>query len=284
MKIILVNSFYPPDFIGGAEKIVQLLAEGIVEHGHEAIVVSSNIGGSEPEALINGVRIHKLSLPNIYLPLTTGQPTLKKAVWHLIDAYNPGSQAKFQKLITDLKPDLVHTHGISGFSVSIWRSIKQMNIPLVHTLHDYYLLCPKRTMYKNGRICSQQCMTCKLYSVPKIAALGLVDTLIGVSHFILEQHTKYASLPTSRKIVIHNGVEPLTSGMQSNWESMSSEKHVRFGYLGQIGAHKGIEELIDAFVSLQSPIAELIIAGKGDQEYEDKLRGKSKSHTNIRWL
>ena len=37
----------------------------------------------------------------------------------------------------------VHTHLIDGLSASIWRRARQSGVPVIHTAHDYHLLCPR---------------------------------------------------------------------------------------------------------------------------------------------
>ena len=44
---------------------------------------------------------------------------------------------------TRRSPDIVHTHLIDGFSAAIWRRARRAGVPIVHTAHDYHLLCPR---------------------------------------------------------------------------------------------------------------------------------------------
>ncbi len=43
----------------------------------------------------------------------------------------------------DFKPDIVHIGHLNHLSTGIVDIIKEKNIPLVYTLHDYWLLCPR---------------------------------------------------------------------------------------------------------------------------------------------
>ena len=64
MRILIFNELYTPNKKGGAEVSTQLLAESLVELGHEIhICTSSNKNSDE---IINGVVIHRRKQHNIY--------------------------------------------------------------------------------------------------------------------------------------------------------------------------------------------------------------------------
>jgi len=56
------------------------------------------------------------------------------------------------KILDKEKPDVVHTNNITGFSIAIWHEVHKRNFRLVHTLRDYYLLCPKNSMFSQEKI------------------------------------------------------------------------------------------------------------------------------------
>jgi glycosyltransferase involved in cell wall biosynthesis len=72
-----------------------------------------------------------------------------------MDIYNPLMAWEVKKIIDREQPDLVHTHNLQGFSVAAWKVVKKRGLPLVHTMHDYYLLCPRNTMFGGGRNCTE---------------------------------------------------------------------------------------------------------------------------------
>lgn len=55
MRVVLTVERYFP-LIGGAERVVQRVAEGLAERGHEAVVVTSGARGSE---VVGGVRVER---------------------------------------------------------------------------------------------------------------------------------------------------------------------------------------------------------------------------------
>jgi hypothetical protein len=57
MKVLIVHWLYEPNFLGGGERIVQTLAEGLVVEGHEVVVVTTVPGWRTSIASIRGVKV-----------------------------------------------------------------------------------------------------------------------------------------------------------------------------------------------------------------------------------
>ena len=68
MRILIVNTLYYPDKIGGAEVSVQLLAETLVEQGHDVSVVCIARGRVPRKESVNGVHVYRIRLFNVYWP------------------------------------------------------------------------------------------------------------------------------------------------------------------------------------------------------------------------
>ena len=64
MKIMMLNSLYPPDSIGGAEHTTSLLTQGLTENGHEVTVV--RVGPEDRSYVHNGVEVRVLHHRNAY--------------------------------------------------------------------------------------------------------------------------------------------------------------------------------------------------------------------------
>lgn len=273
MKIILFNTLYHPNIVGGAEKSVQSLAENLIKKGNKVIVISTSDNSYQDE--LNGVKVYYISTKNIYWGFNNEQKQLfKKIVWHTIDSYNIRIKKILQQILLLEKPDIVHTNNLSGFSVIVWNIAKKLNCNIVHTLRDYYLLCPKATMFKNGKNCESQCFSCNKFSIPKKNNSDLVDAVVGISQFILEKHIKYGYFKNSRiNTVIGNDV-----GEISKKDKKINPKKIVFGFIGQITKIKGIEFLLNTFQNLNNINNwKLIIAGKGDINYTSYLKSKYKN-------
>ncbi len=51
-------------------------------------------------------------------------------------------------------PDVIHIHTLMGLHESFLKAAKDLGIKLVFTTHDFFPICPKVTMFRNGDVCS----------------------------------------------------------------------------------------------------------------------------------
>jgi glycosyltransferase involved in cell wall biosynthesis len=280
MKILMVNSLYAPNSFGGAEKVTQLLSEGLVQRGHSVVVLSTQPEGSVTTREINGLKVHYLPVRNIYRPFSdkSAEQPLLKAVWHGIDSHNPWMAKAIQNVIEIEKPDLIHTHNLSGFSVAAWTTCHRFNLPIVHTTHDHYLLCPKTTMFRNDKNCVGACIDCRLYAQPRRLASQKVDAVVGVSKYILNRHleSEYFSKSKQSQVIFNPYVGPHKK------RTNVIKSPVRFGFLGRIHPTKGIEILMKVVAGLGENF-ELLIGGAAEDEYVAMLK-KMVPRSNIKWL
>ena len=65
--------------------------------------------------------------------------------------YNTQAAKLLDKLIKDTHPDIAHVHLFwGGLSTSILKVLNRNGIPVVHTVHDYRMVCPAYT-FKDGK-------------------------------------------------------------------------------------------------------------------------------------
>ena len=58
------------------------------------------------------------------------------------DSYeSPGVAARLAQLVDHERPDIAHVHHLTCLSTTIVPELKQRGIPVVLTLHDYWMLC-----------------------------------------------------------------------------------------------------------------------------------------------
>lgn len=282
MRIVHVNSLYAPFQIGGAEKSVQILAEAQAALGHAVTVLATAPDGAARQDQLNGVDVHYLPVRNVYRPFD-GQAhgAAAKALWHTVDTRNPWMAAALGRQFDALRPEVVHTHTIAGFSTSAWRAAQRRRIPRIHTLRDYYLACPRSTMFRDGHNCERPCGGCAPFAAPRRRASALVDAVIGNSRFILERHLALGYFPNARcRDVIHNG-QPSSQHSVTSRPAKASGRTPVFGYIGQINDTKGVALLIEAVRAL-GPDAPLRIAGRVEGEYAERLRREAPEW--VEWL
>lgn len=164
MRILLATSFFPPQHRAGTENYTFGVASGLVKAGNEVRVLCAGrwadgrryFNGHTDESY-QGVSIRRLHLnwakapdPNRYL---YDNPIVAKEV---------------ARYLTQIRPDVVHITSCLTLSASMIRIIKQMRIPVIITLTDFWFLCPRITLLRrNSELCSGQttatdCLRCML--------------------------------------------------------------------------------------------------------------------------
>jgi glycosyltransferase involved in cell wall biosynthesis len=281
LNIVLISTLYAPNMIGGAERVAQAVAEGLAARGNRVSVISLSPDAESRRAELNGVQVHYCRLKNLYWPFpvsAAGYGT--KVMWHLIDTYNTAMARSVGEKLDEIRPDVVNTHNLAGFSVAAWGAVKARQLPLVHTLHDQYLLCPYSTMFKNGKNCGTRCLGCRLCSAPRGHMTNRVDGVIGVSRFILQRHLDLGFFAAARAAVVHSGYPPPAGAAPA----AQTRLPLRIGFLGRLELGKGLHRLIEAFLGLPRGAAELRVAGTGDSAYEASLRQRVGERGDVRWL
>ncbi|MDQ6421392.1 glycosyltransferase family 4 protein [Paenibacillus sp. LHD-117] len=262
MKIVIVNSLYTPYIIGGAEISTQILAETL-EPAADVHVITT--GGQKRSAgilseRINGVMVHRLPYNNLYwIGDGEGRGTLHKTARRLVDMYNPMQIGTVSSLLTQIRPDLVHTQNLSGFGAGIWSAFHQAGVPIVHTLRDYSLISPVSSPIASP-------LLARLYKLPSLAFSKRVTAVVGISSHILNRHTESGLFPNAEHLVIPNAVEgDIGAGEKKEF----ARKPLRVGYFGRIEQEKGVREIVDAVLSLpQGRVERLYVCGEGKLKEE----------------
>lgn len=269
MKVLIVNTLYPPHVIGGAERSVQELAEALAAQGVEVVVASTFGGRRTTTDFVNGVKVVHLSMANLYWPFDrVARSAALRKLWHLIDIYDPGMQAKLARLIGEESPSIVHTNNLQGISVAAWHAARAARVPTLHTLRDYYLTCARCSRYRNGHNCERTCWSCLPSFLARRQASAAVTGVVGVSRFILDHHRKTGLFANAGfHTVIPHGVSPASVASRPS----TSAPRLTFGYLGRLRPEKGVELLLDAFAARRPGGWELLIAGEGDEDDHRRL-------------
>ena len=270
MHILVVNNIYPPIMAGGAELIVAWLAEELVARGHRVTVVSTCGPEMEPYPVMdrNGVKVIRFFPDNVYWNFARhDQPRHRRAMWHMRDAWNRDAGHKFRAILDSAPPDLIHTHLIDGLSASVWRRARQAGIPIIHTAHDYHLLCPRAFLLtRDWQICRQPSLGCRLYRTWHLRTAANVDLFVSPSEFLLQRHLQ-AGLSARRTAVVRNGIPlpPATARTQRQ----HNDQRPRFVLLTRLTVEKGVHVVLRAMTMLPASLDfELVIAGRGPLEAE----------------
>lgn len=163
-RILLVIDVYPPAHIGGATLYTVQLAEQLVDMGFAVDVVCAGSWEEGPSHfngitrdVHNGVTIHRIHL------------NWRKAKAPFDSLYDNQTLAPiFRELLATLQPEIVHVHSCLTLSARIIQEAKEIGIPVVLHLHQFWFLCALQNLVrKNGDVClgpesAAACQACVL--------------------------------------------------------------------------------------------------------------------------
>ena len=270
MKILQINNFHYRR--GGSEAVYFNTAELLKKNGHEVIFFSSN----------NTENIF-CEQSKYFVSDINDVPRWKGLQNYF---YNREAKAKLEALILAEKPDIAHAHLFWGnISPAIFSVLKKYKIPLIHTAHDYRMVCPAYTFTDtSGNVCEKchgkRFYWCAVKRCSKGSALESfvmaaemyfrnaffppvdnLDGIIYVSNFSRQKHLEFnPQFSRVPALVLHNFVA------ESNTAFLSQDARKYFLYCGRLSHEKGLRTLIAAFQQL--PDLPLKIVGTGPEEEE----------------
>lgn len=269
MKIGLISALYPPNTIGGAEVMSEQLVEGLRSHNIDVSVLALQ---SPNQFIEDAEHVNRIKLRNIYWPYERSQKTksnFQRLIWHTLDTSNFWMTHLVTKWAKKQKLDLINTNNLQGFSTGIWPALKKLEIPIVHVLHDFSLLCPRTVLYKNNRVCgikNQRCIECRLLTAPRAEHTTSIDAVVGVSDFVLKLHRENGLFKQTKSEIIYNALQP--DKLNKEYSFRNNRQNLKLGFLGRLDKPKGIHVLLEAaeLLRIKGLHIEWIIAGKGEKK------------------
>lgn len=142
MRILLVNKFLYPR--GGAERAVLALGAALESRGHEVFWF-----GMENEAnAVTGEKVAVVSARDYHAP---GLRRFRDAAAML---YSFEAKRQLSRLLVRVRPDLLHVHNIyHQLTPSILDAARTYGVPVIMTVHDYKLVCPRYDLLRHGHPC-----------------------------------------------------------------------------------------------------------------------------------
>lgn len=257
MKILIVNAFYYPNMQGGTEQSVKLLAEGLIKRGHEVVVLTGDASEINEE---NGVKIVRLGLK------TSNDSLLRKVSRKILEFNNIAISNKLSNIINEINPDVVHTNNLFYISTIIWKIAKEKNIKVIHTLRDYWGLCPRTTLLNgSGSICEKGKSFCNIHKYNYNLRTKYVDIVTSPSKFTLDLYKKNNMFRNAKDIVVPNAIDFDIDERNKLLDDRlgRSRDIIKFLFIGTLDIHKGIKFLIEAFKQVKLDNIRLIICGDG---------------------
>lgn len=273
-RILQVHNFY--QIPGGEDVVVRNEKRLLEEHGH--IVYTYYRSNSELR--------EKGLLGKLFLPLTA--------------IYSFQTAKEVKHLIRENKIDVVHVHNtLTMISPSVFYAAFRCHVPVVQTLHNFRMLCPAGSFFRNNQIC-EECVAgglkCavkhKCYRNSKMqsfvsAAILKVHRILGTYrkvNFICLTEFNRNKLLASEGIVDPSKVyiKPNFTFAEGIEPSNTQEREEYYLFAGRVEALKGVDIAIKAFEKI--PDRQLYIAGNGPMMEEMQAYVKEHRIQNVKFL
>jgi glycosyltransferase involved in cell wall biosynthesis len=283
MRVMILSALYPPLIYGGAEKAAWQLAEALAAQGDDVSVITMHPEKEQSTESLNGVSIHRIPMDNLYWPFgrEVKQSATERLQWHIRDMWNAKTAARVGRILDIEKPEVVNSHLIIGFSPAVWCEVKKRKIRLVHTIHDYYLMCPRADMFGKGKTCERRCAQCKTLTVTRKISSASVDSVVAVSKYVLDAHKSRDFFPHVPGSVIYN-VSSQPGNAQPAAASPGANTLI-FGFLGRLEPFKGVRTALEATRLLTREDWRLRIGGTGFEATVQALKSEF-TDPRVEWL
>jgi glycosyltransferase involved in cell wall biosynthesis len=279
MKILKVIHGYPPTYNAGSEVYSRSICEQLAQK-HEIHVFTREQNDYELDFVTR--QTHNNNVPVTLINLARDK-----------DGYeHEAVNQAFLQTLKSFKPDVIHIGHLNHLSLGIVNIAKENKIPIVFTLHDFWLMCPRGQFLQRNfdgqnlyRLCDGQedkkCATncykmihsCRsqdedldtkywtdwvhrrMESVRAI--IPLINTFHAPSKYLMNRFMDDFHIPK-------NKIFYLDYGFPTHYLTPISKTEKRpftFGYIGTHIPAKGVNLIIEAFKKIEKP-SKLIIWGR----------------------
>lgn len=141
MRIVHVVQGMPPESLGGTEMYAAHLAGALRPRGHEVHVFTRLNDPRRPEYAVDMVSYDGF-------PVTRINNTFTRLPTFAHSYLNPIVAQSFGKFLDSISPEIVHFHHLMYLSTTCIQETAQRGIPVMMTLHDYWLICQRGRFLK----------------------------------------------------------------------------------------------------------------------------------------
>lgn len=255
-NILIVHNYY--QIPGGEDTVVANEKKKIEEHGHKVILYSRN----------NAELKQMSKFQKLLLPITT--------------VFNPRTYKEIRRLIKSENIEIVHVHNtLNLISPAVYYAAKAMKVPVVQTVHNFRLLCPGATFYRDGRIC-EDCVKSglwcavkhKCYRGSRMQTMACVISswfhrMTGIygkiNYICLTEFNKSKLLELKQIKPEKVFVKP--NFVESNCYFIPEEsRENQFVFAGRLDKLKGVDILFEAWKRMGKNAPKLVVCGTGPME------------------
>lgn len=277
-RILQIHNFY--QIPGGEDVVVRNEKRLLEEHGHEVFTYYR----SNAELQESGIK------GKLLLPFTA--------------VYSLKTKREVTRMIRENNIDIVHVHNtLTMVSPSVFYAAFKCKVPVVQTLHNFRMLCPAGSFFRDNVICEEcvengmgcavrhKCYRNSTLQTIVSAAILKIHRILGtyrkVNFICLTEFNRNKLLDSL--VGKRNHVDPERVYIKPNFtfaegivpnETKAEEEY--FLFAGRVEALKGIDIAIRAFEQL--PNETLYVAGNGPMMEEMQAYVREHQMQNVRFL
>lgn len=274
MHILKIIHGYPPEYNAGSEIYTQSIVNELSKN-NKITVFTREENDYEPDFKFR--RKTQDNIDFIFVNMARSK-----------DGYNHKIlNNRFAELINKIKPNVAHIGHLNHLSTGIVDVLYNANIPMIFTLHDFWLMCPRGQFlqrnfdgkntyklcdYQEENKCANSCY--KMYFEDELgenyytkwiknrmaitkSILEKVNLFIAPSKYLMNRFIDDFNMPKSKITFLDYGFP--THYLQP--VETKSNSVFTFGYIGTHIPAKGLNLLIKSFSKIKIP-AKLLIFGR----------------------
>lgn len=269
MKIMMLAQSYAP-VVGGVEEVVGSLSRELARRGHDVSVATLRQSKEEPESLVNGVPVHRLSSAVHRVP----GASVDAERHHAPPFPDPETALELRRLLWRARPEVIHAH---NWMVNSYLPLDRGDgAALVLSMHDYGLVCATKRFLNRGAACTGprlgKCVRCaadyygSARGVPVATCVRAserrvrrhVDLFMPVSTAVRD---RCGLLPGELHRVIPNFIEKLPEPGDGEEQPPGLPDEPFILYFGDVTVDKGVLHLVEAYKGLDDP-PPLVLIGR----------------------
>jgi glycosyltransferase involved in cell wall biosynthesis len=191
------------------------------------------------------------------------------------------SRRDFAGVLRGSKADVVHVHNtFMVISPSIYSACREQRVPVVQTLHNYRLLCPAGTFFRDGKPCHDcashlgnsvlhACYRDSRSATATVALMTAWHRAVGTYSKLVDRFIALTEF--SRSNFLAGGLDPAKITVKPNFVDPDPGERPNDGsyalFAGRISPEKGVRTVLEAWRRLPEPIP-LRLAGTGPMAAE----------------
>jgi glycosyltransferase involved in cell wall biosynthesis len=277
LRVLQVIHGYPDRYSAGSEVYTQTLCHGLLNAGHKVHVFTREENPHAPEYAVS--EDNDPDRPEVGLTVVNIGYSKDRFAHDSVDL-------AFAAVLARFRPDVVHFGHLNHLSTGLVRVAKDRGLPIIFTLHDYWLACPRGQFLQfvpggkpAWRLCDGQAdgkcaSTCYSRYHSGIAsevdrdeaqwedwvhgrmqavkeAAGFVDTFVSPSQTVTDVLCTRFGVPGAKVVQLDYGFD-LT---RLSGRDRSREGNFVFGFIGTHKPAKGVSLLLEAFGRVRRDVA-----------------------------